>query len=151
VLHQMFRIRWAEWKALSGKRRREILAEARPVLDSADRAGAQSAAYSLLGHKGDLLLIHFRDSFEALNEAEMGVLQLALAGYLEPVTSYLSVVELGLYESTGKVHASLAERGIQPFSPEWNAEIEQTLERQRDAMRTRLYPEIPPAKYVCFY
>ena len=151
VLHQMFRVRWAEWKALPGNRRSEILAEARTGLDSAEPGGAQSAAYSLLGHKGDLLLIHFRDSFETLNEAEMDVCRLALAEYLEPVTSYLSVVELGLYESTAKVHAALAERGIQPFSPEWNAEIEQTLERQRVAMRPRLYPEIPPAKYVCFY
>ncbi len=151
ILHQMFRVRWAEWKALPGKRRREILAEAAAALDLAGPAGEQTAAYSLLGHKGDLLLIHFRDSFEHLNDAETAIQRLALSDYLEPATSYLSVIELGLYESTAKVYGSLAERGVQPFSAEWNAEIEQTLERQRAAMRPRLYPEIPPAKYVCFY
>ena len=30
-------------------------------------------------------------------------------------------------------------------------EIEATLERQRQAMKPRLWPEIPSAKYVCFY
>jgi chlorite dismutase len=151
ILHQMFRVRWAEWKALSGERRREILAQAGATLDLSGPAGEQTAAYSLLGHKGDLLLIHFRDSFERLNDTETAIRRLALSDYLEPATSYLSVIELGLYESTAKVYGSLAERGIQPFSAEWNSEIEQTLERQRAAMRPRLYPEIPPAKYVCFY
>jgi peroxiredoxin len=151
VLHQMFRVRWAEWKALESERRREILAEAGVTLDLAGRPGEQTAAYSLLGHKGDLLLIHFRDSFERLNDAETAIQRLALSDFLEPATSYLSVIELGLYESTIKVYASLAERGVQPFSAEWSAEIEQTLERQRAAMRPRLYPEIPASRYVCFY
>ena len=71
--------------------------------------------------------------------------------YLEQTTSYLSVVELGLYESTAKIYATLAEQGIVPHSPEWNAEIEETLARQRAAMHPRLFPEIPAAKYLCFY
>jgi chlorite dismutase len=70
---------------------------------------------------------------------------------VEQASSYVSVVELGLYESTSKVYASLDERGVVPHSPEWNAEIETTLERQRLAMRPRLYPDVPPAKYMCFY
>ena len=36
-------------------------------------------------------------------------------------------------------------------SPEWNQAIEETLGRQRQAMQPRLFPEIPSAKYVCFY
>ena len=60
--------------------------------------------------------------------------------YLEQTTSYLSVVELGLYESTGKVYAALAEKGIEPHSEAWNAAIEETLARQREAMHPRLYP-----------
>ena len=76
---------------------------------------------------------------------------LRLWDYLEQTSSYLSVVELGLYESTGKVYSSLAERGIAPFSEEWNKEIVETVDRQRAAMHPRLYPEIPPAKFLCFY
>jgi chlorite dismutase len=61
------------------------------------------------------------------------------------------MVELGLYESTAKVYQSLAERGIVPHSAEWDAGIEEVLDRQRAAMHTRLFPEIPNTKYVCFY
>jgi chlorite dismutase len=111
----------------------------------------QSAAFSLLGHKGDLILVHFRPSFDELNQVELRLARLRLWDYLEPTSSYLSVVELGLYESSMKTYQSLAERGIQPFSPEWNAAIEDVLARQREAMRPRLFPEMPPQKYLCFY
>jgi peroxiredoxin len=60
-------------------------------------------------------------------------------------------VELGLYESTAKVYTSLAERGVEPHSADWNAAIEETLARQRQAMYPRLFPEMPPHKYICFY
>ena len=71
--------------------------------------------------------------------------------YLEPTSSYLSVVELGLYESSLKTYGALAERGIAPFSPEWTAEIEAVMARQREAMAPRLFPDMPPHKYLCFY
>ncbi len=61
------------------------------------------------------------------------------------------MVELGLYESSAKAYGALAEKGLEPHSSEWNAQIEETLERQREAMKPRLYPEMPPGKYVCFY
>jgi chlorite dismutase len=71
--------------------------------------------------------------------------------FLEQTTSYLSVIELGLYESTSKEYATLAERGVAPHSPEWNAAIEESLARHRQAMHPRLYPEMPQHKYICFY
>jgi len=58
---------------------------------------------------------------------------------------------LGLYESTSKVYGALAAKGIAPHSEEWKKEIEATLDRQRQAMAPRLWPEIPSAKYLCFY
>ncbi|HLH41967.1 MAG TPA: hydrogen peroxide-dependent heme synthase [Bryobacteraceae bacterium] len=149
VLHQMLRVRWAAWRALGASERAAILEEAAEAVGA--WGGNRSAAFSLLGHKGDLMLVHFRNSFDELAEVQTGLPALRLWDYLEPSSSYLSVVELGLYESTGKVYASLAERGAAPHSAEWNAEIESTLERQRQAMRPRLFPDIPPAKYICFY
>ena len=152
VLHQMFRVRWAAWKALGEPRRRSIAAEAAELLRAMEASPEnQSAAYSLLGHKGDLLLLHFRDSFDALNEAELRLAKLELWDYLEPVHSYLSVVELGLYESSLKTYGSLTERGIEPHSEEWDAEIRAVTERQREAMRSRLYPEMPAHRYISFY
>ena len=61
------------------------------------------------------------------------------------------MVELGLYESTVKLYRSLAERKVAPHSEEWNREVEELLGRQRQAMRTRLFPKIPETRYLCFY
>jgi chlorite dismutase len=153
VLHQMMRFRRAAWRELTPGGQREILDEAAALLAAMEppAEGRQSALYSLLGHKGDLLLVHFRRSFEELQQAELAVARLKLSDYLEPTGSYVSVVELGLYESTAKTYAGLAARGIEPHSEEWKKEIAAVLERQRNAMATRLWPEIPPAKYICFY
>jgi chlorite dismutase len=105
----------------------------------------------MLGHKGDLLLVHFRESFDELNRAQLQLARSRLNDFLEPASSYLSVIELGLYESTVKTYRALVERGIEPHSPEWKREIEETLARQREAMHSRLCPPMPPNRYVCFY
>jgi chlorite dismutase len=153
VLHQMMRFKRSAWRALPDDQRSQILREASRVLGAMEKPadGCQSAVFSLLGHKGDLLFLHFRRSFEELNQAQVTVARLALSEYLEPVHSYLSVIELGLYESTSKVYGALAAKGVQPHSQEWQKEIAATLERQRQAMAPRLWPEIPGAKYICFY
>jgi len=153
VLHQMMRFRWSAWRALPPDTRASIIEEAATMLESWEQVsdGRQSAVYSLLGHKGDLLFVHFRRSFEELNEAQLELARTRWSDYLEPTTSYLSQVELGLYESTSKVYGDLAARGVAPHSEEWNREIETVLARQRQAMAPRLWPEIPAAKYVCFY
>jgi peroxiredoxin len=153
VLHQMMRFRRPAWRALSAETQSEILAEASAALEAIERPseGRQSALFSLLGHKGDLMFVHFRRSFEELNQAERELARLRFSDYLEPATSYLSIIELGLYESTSKVYSGLAAKGIQPNSEEWKKEIGEVLERQRQAMAPRLWPEIPPAKYLCFY
>jgi chlorite dismutase len=97
------------------------------------------------------MLVHFRRNFEELHEAQLQVSRLALSDYLEPTSSYLSIVELGLYESTSDAYAELVRRGIKPHSEEWKREIETVLDRHRKAMAPRLWPEIPAAKYLCFY
>jgi peroxiredoxin len=152
ALHQMMRVRWAAWRGLREADRREIVSEAVPVLTRMEQnSQGQSALYSLIGHKGDLMFVHFRESFDELNRAELQLANLRLSEYWEPTTSYLSVIELGLYDSTTKVYKSLVERGIEPHSDEWKREIRQTLDRQKEAMRPRLFPTIPPNRYACFY
>jgi chlorite dismutase len=152
VLHSMMRFRWTEWRKLGEPARAELVKEATLALQQmTHNSDGQSAVYSILGHKADLLFVHFRNSFEHLKAAELRLAQLRLSDFLEPATSYLSVVELGLYESTVKLYRELAEKGVAPHSPEWNRETEQVLQRQREAMRPRLFPEIPPARYICFY
>lgn len=152
VLHQMMRIRWSAWRQLTSANKNAVVEEAAATLAKMEaNAGGQSALFSLLGHKGDLMLIHFRRSFDELNQAELQLAQLALNDYLEPTTSYLSVIELGLYESTIKAYKDLKDRGIASHSEEWKREIADVLARQKEAMHPRLFPEVPKHRYVSFY
>jgi peroxiredoxin len=152
TLHQMMRFRWTAWRALPDNSRREIAAEAAKLLGEMERkADGQSALFSLLGHKGDLMLVHFRETFDQLNQAELDLARLRLNDYLEPTTSYLSVIELGLYESSLKTYKALADQGVEPHSEEWKAVIAETIARQKEAMKPRLFPSMPPHRYICFY
>jgi hydrogen peroxide-dependent heme synthase len=152
VLHQILRFRRAAWRGLPESQRRGMVEEASAVMRQMEtRAEGESAFYSVVGHKGDLLFLHFRKTVEELKEAELALQQLALSEYLEPSTSYLSVVELGLYESSVRLYAKLVEQGLEPFTPQWNQEVEDTLARQRQAMSVRLWPPIPKRRYLCFY
>jgi len=152
VLHQMMRIRWAAWRPVDERQKTAIVAQAMEWLSKAELSPAgQTGMFSLLGHKGDLMLVHFRRSFDELNKAELQLAQLQWSDYLEPATSYLSIIELGLYESTIKAYRELAERGVEANSKEWKLAIDETLDRQREAMKSRLFPDLPQHRYICFY
>jgi len=152
VLHQMMRFRWTAWRALGEEERSAIASEAAAVLAEMEKSsGGQTALFSLIGHKGDLMTVHFRKSFADLNQAELKLGGLRLSEYFEPTSSYLSIIELGLYDSTLKIYKELTDQGIQPHSDQWKAEIECKLSRHREAMHLRLFPEIPATRYLCFY
>jgi chlorite dismutase len=155
VLHQFFRFDWSLWKTCDDDERAEILAKSLPTLRRLERASAeesvQTALFSQLGHKGDLVLMHFRKSFEELNQIELDLAQTPLYDFLTLTNSYVSVVELGLYESSRKTWDAAAEKGFEPHTPEFEADVKASLERASSAMGPRLYPAIPDAKYLCFY
>ncbi len=152
VLHQMMRVRWSSWRQLDDRQKSEIVREAGEWLGKAEQdLSGQSGAFSLLGHKGDLMLVHFRQSFAELNQTELQLSQLRLSDFLEPTTSYLSIIELGLYESSIKTYKELAERGVEAYSDQWKRAIAETLDRQKEAMKPRLFPELPKHRYICFY
>ncbi len=153
LLHQFFHFDWKAWRCCAQVERQEIVAQAVAALERLERANldgpVQTALFSQLGHKGDLVLIHFRDSLEALNQVELDLAQTRLYDFLELRHSYISVVELGLYESTRKTYE--AADNLEQHSPEWKAAVAATLERSATAMAPRLFPAVPGAKYLCFY
>lgn len=153
VLHQMFRVRWTEWRDRPAAERGRIAGEATGSLreQEAARPEGQSAAYALLGHKGDLMLIHWRRSVDALLAAQLDVVGGRLARFLEPAGSYLSVIELGLYEATVKLAEDLQAKGIAPGSAEWITAVAAERQAKAAAMAGRLFGEIPARRYVCFY
>lgn len=152
VQHEFYRINWAQWQALEPAQRASII-ETGTAWCTAQAAPTEgsSAFFSVLGQKGDLLLVHFRPSLEALNTVELSLRQTELFSYLQPVYSYLSVIELGLYEVLGAVQRKLSTTDLQAGSPEYESAYQQELEVQKAALHDRLYPDIPAGRYLCFY
>ena len=152
ILHQMFRLRRQPWRTMPESQRRQMVDDAVETFTAmASREDGESALFSELGHKGDLVVIHFRRTFDELSAAQVAVGGLHLSDYLEPTTSYVSVIEIGLYEATVALHARLAEENIRPRTPEWQRAIDAELASQRHKIASRLYPKIPNRRYLCFY
>jgi hydrogen peroxide-dependent heme synthase len=152
VLHQMFRIRWPEWRDQPEDLRRRLAAEAAEALGAMRRGEAGATVpVTLLGHKGDLMLVHFRRSFEELQAGQVEVARLGLAAFLEPTASFVSMVELGMYEMTAQIHRRLGERGLKTGSEEFERAFDAEMEEQRKRVVGRLWPEVPARRHVCFY
>jgi hydrogen peroxide-dependent heme synthase len=152
LLHQMFRVRWPDWRSRPQGERQEMAVEAARALGGMGRGReGTSIPCTLLGHKGDLMLIHFRRSVEELAAAQLAMARLGLAAFLEATTSYVSVVELGMYEMTAQIHARLGggglEAGSEPFEKAFDAEMEE----QQRRVEGRLFLDAPPRRHICFY
>ncbi len=154
ILHRMFRFKRRAFDTLDAARRDALAREATAYLHTLARSNDGDASLAqMLGHKSDLMLTHYAKSFDELGIVQAGFDKLALADYLEPQTSYVSILELGLYEATGKIHADLRERGLKPHSQEWNDAFDAGIAEQAAQPRNagRLWAKIPPRRYVCFY
>ncbi len=152
ILHQIFRVRWPAWRALAASDQKRIIERATARFAVWEHNKEEpSALFALLGHKGDLMIVHFRRSLEELNHTELQLAHSRFNEFLEPATSYLSVVELGLYEASVKLYSELMQKGLRPGSAEWNREVDAELANQRETSAPRLWPEIPKRPYLCFY
>src|SRR4029078_37397 len=105
ILHLMYRLRWDRLRKLAAADAQRMADEAMKALAVPD-AGA-TAFVQMLGHKADLMFICFRRGFEQLARAQLALARTELHDALEPTTSYVSIVELGMYEMTAKVHEQL--------------------------------------------
>src|SRR5262245_41214522 len=149
VLHAMYGVDWPRWNTASDAERDAAVTEAAALLARQESPGeGHSACFSLLTQKGDLLLIHWRPDLEALRSAQVALDGTRLRTWLVPTYSYLSVVELGTYELGAHATAILERRGLKPDAPGWDEALRAELER---LARPRLYPEVPPRRYVSFY
>jgi hydrogen peroxide-dependent heme synthase len=152
LLHRMYRVRWSAWRALGAGERTRIASEAAAALTGMQRGqDGMTAVSTLLGHKGDLMLVHFRRGFEAVQAAQLAVSALGLEPYLEPTTSYVSIVELGMYEMTAQIHGRLQEKELKPGSDDFERAFDAEMEEQRRRVAGRLFQEVPARRAVCFY
>jgi chlorite dismutase len=149
TLHEMYAVDWPRWNALADGERDAIAAEAAAVLEAQEHPGdGHSACFSILSQKGDLCVMHWRRDLETLRREEVTLARTRLRTYLQPVYSYLAVVELGTYELTAHAAAMLQRRGIAPGSPDYDAALKAEMEKMA---RPRLFPDVPARRYLCFY
>ncbi|HEY9448629.1 MAG TPA: chlorite dismutase family protein [Gemmatimonadaceae bacterium] len=116
--------------------------------------GSWSMAVPLVGSRADVMVMHFRPTLEEIGSAERRLQRDPFFARLEPVYSFLSITEAGLYHITAQLARDAAARG----GSVGDEAFEQALAERRTAesatphVRRRLYPQ-PPADmpYVCFY
>jgi chlorite dismutase len=153
VLHLMYRIDWPRLGAAGRDQRQQMADEFSSALASGAPSPEQGATalVQLLGHKGDLMVIAFRRSFDDLGRAQLALSRTRLHGYLTATSSYVSIVELGMYEMTAKIHRQLADRGLLQGSDQYTAAFDEEMDRQRQRVMGRLFAPVPHARHVCFY
>ncbi len=131
AFHDFRRVDWARWHASPKDARSALLADLvqwTAAWEQKDRdRQAGFGSYQMLGHKADLLFLYFAPRLETLAEAEAHFRSAAWAGLLNPVWSYVSVVEMSQYLAKG-------------------ASVENS-----SYLQGRLYPAVPQTRYLVFY
>jgi chlorite dismutase len=158
VLHQFVRLDRPSF-AEAGEDSDRLAEEAQAlagILTMWDDLGERgwSGLYRIVGGGTDYMIVHFRDSLEALGDAERDLGRTPFFRHLVPTGDYVSVVELGLYGLTDTLVKEAAAAGIATGSEEWQAVVEKHLaeERGKKYVRARLHPTQPDEMpYVCFY
>ncbi len=153
ALHLMYRVAWGRLHQAYPGDRHHLAEEAIAALAESCTEPAQGATalVQLLGHKGDLMVVAFRRSFDDLGRTQLALSRTTLHSFLEPTTSYVSVVELGMYDMTAKIHRQLEEQGLSHGTDAYHSAFDQEMERQRQRVSGRLFSPIPAARHVCFY
>jgi len=154
MLHRMFRFERRRWDAADDDLRARATHEAETLFAALSlESDGDCGLVQLLGHKGDLMVTHYARTFDALGVVQAKVDKLLLRDFLEPLGSYVSILELGLYADTARIHADLRERGLGAHSPEWNAAFDAALAAAAKEPRNagRLAARIPRRRYACFY
>jgi hydrogen peroxide-dependent heme synthase len=154
ILHRMFAFDRRSWDELAQDERKAIVDDAMHALSPLKESKDSDVGFvQLLGHKADLMLTHYSKNYDGLAHAQTVIDKTRLADFLAPATSYVSVLELGLYDASGKIHAALKEAGLTPFSSEWNAGFDERLKSEAENPRNagRLWAKIPQRRYACFY
>ncbi|SER23287.1 heme-binding protein [Natrinema salaciae] len=139
VLHDFRSIDWDTWREAPERRRSRAIDEGIDYLASCeavdDADAGESATFSVLGHKADLLVLHLRPTLSDIDTLERRFEHTALAAFTERTDSYLSVTEVSGYMS-------------EDYFDE-DSEVEDTgLERY---IESRLKPDIPDSEFLSFY
>ncbi|MYA34058.1 MAG: heme-dependent peroxidase [Gemmatimonadales bacterium] len=152
VLHQSIELDWTGLQRTdpgeAGEALRRFAALAERWSAGAERGW--SGVYRVAGSGIDFLILHFRDTFDRLIEADGEMKLSAWGDHVLVREEYLSVVELGLYSLTRE----LSGRTDPEDREAWDAAVADALaeERRKGYVRRRLAPRQPEhMPYVCTY
>lgn len=150
ALHQVYRVRWRALEE-AGREGQRAVQEAVQFFERAT-ATKHSALYSVAGGKGDLMVVHFRPTFDTVNAVELAQARLAIQDFCELSYCYISVTEASGYDSARKrQEAMFRQQGVAPDSETW-VEAMKVMDIQEQAfLKARLEPTIPETRYACFY
>jgi peroxiredoxin len=165
VLHQVFRLTPAKLgakdpqkiihKAASGLRNTPSKkARGKDSGRTSAASGGWSCLVNLIGSSADVMAIHFRDSLDAIGEAQSELARSDIVSFVEPVYSFLSVTEAGLYHITAELARTAEARGGSVGDEQYKTALAEraSAEKQTAHIARRLYPERPDKMpYVCFY
>lgn len=100
VLHDQWRLDWPRWRALPLDERQHRVEELFTWL--AARSSGDTAAYGVVGQKGDLLFLHYRKTIAELHATSAALARLGIFEELSPASSFLSVIELAAAEGAAR-------------------------------------------------
>ena len=139
ALHEFRSIDWDAWRDAPDRKRERAIEEGRSYLRGREKLATadagESALFSVLGHKADLLTVHFRPTLDELSTIERGFENTALAEFTTTESSYVSVTEVSGYVSDAYFEGD-------------EDEVDEGLRRYIEG---KLKPEIPDDEYVSFY
>ncbi|MFB6087460.1 MAG: heme-binding protein, partial [Haloarculaceae archaeon] len=140
ALHDLRTIDWDAWQDAPERVRDRALDEAVDFLRASesvtDADEGDSAVYTVLGHKADLMVVHLRPELADLDALERRFETTEFARFTEQTSSYVSVTEASGY----------SERAREYFEGEVDEDS-----GLAQYIRDRLHPEIPDAEHVSFY
>jgi hydrogen peroxide-dependent heme synthase len=156
AFHQILALDRAALRALAPDERTRIGIEAATALDaaSAPPAGGWSAVVPLVGSRADVMLVHFRPTFDGIGDVQRSLARVELFDYLRPAYTFLSITEAGLYHASAQLAAEAESRGGSVGDAKHREAMNARVEAERTSahVQRRLFPP-PPSEmpYVCFY
>ena len=155
--HHVYAVERAPLRALGAERTATLLSEADAALAALAPVAADggwSAAFSLAGSAGELMVIHARSTLDEIGAAERTLARAPLFDLLRREYGFLSVTEAGLYHITAQLAKEAVARGGTVGDDAYRAALAErsTAERSTAHIQRRLYPPLPAdMPYVCFY
>ena len=153
ALHLFYRINLPAWRAQSDTQRSEALAELENIVQAA-RAEPRSTVvtFSVLS-RADLGFMILMPDLQQLNALEKQIAASLGPNVLVPEFSYFSLTERSEYTQKDEDYALELEQDqkIMRGSPESETKLAEFRERIALYRHERLYPNLPPWEYFCFY